>query len=100
MSTFGSTSSNTMSSTTTIMNGNSNGGFMSIKQAIAGPAPPQSYAKLVRAVLRYRQKRVYALSFASVAILLPLAAFPVAGFGMSTHLDHSCPGLAYFSVYS
>lgn len=55
--------------------------FMSIRQAISGPSPPPSYARLVKAVLRYRQKRVYGLAAAGVAVILPLAAFPVAGFG-------------------
>lgn len=54
---------------------------MSIKQAIAGPAPPQSYAALVKAVLRYRQKRVCILAFAAVVVTVPAAALPIAGLG-------------------
>jgi hypothetical protein len=57
--------------------------MLTIRQAIAGPAPPQSYARLCKAVLQYRQKRVYALAFASVAVLLLTAALPVAGLGGS-----------------
>jgi hypothetical protein len=59
----------------------SSNNFMSIKQAIAGPTPPQSYAALVKAVLRYRQKRVYILAFAGVVVTLPAATLPVAGAG-------------------
>lgn len=67
----------------TSSNGNANGAssFMSIKQAIAGPTPPQSYATLVKAVLRYRQKRVYILAFAGVVLTLPGSTLPAAGFG-------------------
>jgi len=54
---------------------------MSIKQAISGPTPPQSYAALVKAVLRYRQKRVYILAFAGVVLTMPASTLPVAGLG-------------------
>lgn len=54
---------------------------MSIKQAIAGPTPPQSYAALVKSVLRYRQKRVYILAFAGVVLTLPASTIPTTGLG-------------------
>ena len=70
--------------------------MMSIRQAIAGPRPPQSYAGLCKAVLRYRQKRVFGLAFAGIAILFPIAAYPVVGNGQSPeHRGFPAKHLAY-----
>lgn len=73
---------------------------MSIRQAISGPSPPPSYARLVKAVLRYRQKRVYGLAAAGVAVILPVAAFPVAGFGELDPLLQRCLPVADATAFS